>query len=89
MERAVVFFCRHLLSPIASVFGSGTSYAARTFLSRHPLLMELSPATSQSTAFAGKVTNKVEICQGKGLFLLKTVNKNERFYRFECLSIVQ
>ena len=31
-RQAVVFFCRILLSPIASTFGSGASYAARTFL---------------------------------------------------------
>ena len=30
---AVVFFCRHLLSPIASIFRSGAPYTARTFLS--------------------------------------------------------
>ena len=30
---AVVFFCHNLLSPIASIFGSGVPYAARTFLS--------------------------------------------------------
>ena len=34
--RAVVFFYRHLLSPIASIFGSGMPYAARTFLSHPP-----------------------------------------------------
>ena len=36
MEKAggaVIFFYRHLLSPIASSFGSGMLYAARTFLS--------------------------------------------------------
>lgn len=31
--KAVIFFYRHLLSPIASSFGSGMPYAARTFLS--------------------------------------------------------
>ena len=35
--RAVVFFYRHLLSPIASIFGSGMPYAARTFLSHPPV----------------------------------------------------
>ena len=30
---AVIFFCRHLLSPIASIFRSGAPYTARTFLS--------------------------------------------------------
>ena len=30
---AVVFFCHNLLSPIASIFGSGAPSAARTFLS--------------------------------------------------------
>ena len=30
---AVIFFCLHLLLPIASIFGSEVSYAARTFLS--------------------------------------------------------
>ena len=29
---AVIFFCPHLLSPIASTFRSGVPYAARTFL---------------------------------------------------------
>ena len=46
--RAVIFFYRHLLSPIASIFGSGMPYAARTFLS-HP--HEGMPATSRGTAF--------------------------------------
>ena len=46
--RAVIFFCRHLLSPIASSFGSGMPYAARTFLSHANNGM---PATSRSTAF--------------------------------------
>ena len=40
-KMAVIFFCLHLLSPIASTFGSRMPYAARTFLS-HPLQM---PAT--------------------------------------------
>lgn len=34
---AVIFFYRHLLSPIASIFGSGMPYAARTFLSHPPV----------------------------------------------------
>ncbi len=46
--RAVVFFYRHLLSPIASIFGSGMPFAARTFLF-HP--HQGMPATSRSTAF--------------------------------------
>jgi len=33
LKKAVIFFCRHLLSPIASIFGSEVLYAARTFLS--------------------------------------------------------
>ena len=33
--RAVIFFYRHLLSPIASIFGSGMLCAARTFLSSY------------------------------------------------------
>lgn len=33
LVKAVIFFYRHLLSPIASSFGSGMPYAARTFLS--------------------------------------------------------
>ena len=45
---AVIFFYRHLLSPIASSFGSGMPYAARTFLSHANNGM---PATSRSTAF--------------------------------------
>ena len=42
--RAVIFFCRRLLSPIASIFGSGMPYAARTFLS-----CRTTPATSRNT----------------------------------------
>ena len=30
--QAVIFFCQHLLSPIACIFASGALYAARTFL---------------------------------------------------------
>ena len=33
--KAVVFFCLSLPSPTASIFRSGTPYAARTFLSCH------------------------------------------------------
>ena len=44
--QAVVFFCYILLSPIASTFGSGAPYAARTFLSHHEV-----PAAGRSTAF--------------------------------------
>ena len=33
LKGAVIFFCRHLLSPIACTFASGVSCAARTFLS--------------------------------------------------------
>ena len=43
---AVILFCRHLLSPIASIFRSGAPYTARTFLS-HPE----APATDRSSAF--------------------------------------
>ncbi len=32
IREAVLFFYLHLLSPIASIFGSGAPYAARTFL---------------------------------------------------------
>ena len=54
--RAVIFFCRHLLSPIASSFGSGMPYAARTFLS-HP--HKRMPATDRSAAFGNaKVMKK-------------------------------
>ena len=53
---AVIFFCRHLLSPIASTFGSGAPYAARTFLSRD---LSEAPATNRCSAFSAcKVTNK-------------------------------
>ena len=45
--RAVVLFCRHLLSPIASTFRSGAPYAARTFLPHLAM-----PATSRSSAFS-------------------------------------
>jgi hypothetical protein len=34
-EGAVIFFYLYLLSPTASIFRSGMSYAARTFLSHH------------------------------------------------------
>ena len=54
--RAVIFFCRHLLSPIASSFGSGMPCAARTFLS-HP--HKRMPATDRSAAFGNaKVMKK-------------------------------
>ena len=54
--RAVVFFYRHLLSPIASSFGSGMPCAARTFLS-HP--HKRMPATDRSAAFGNaKVMKK-------------------------------
>ena len=47
--RAVIFFYRHLLSPIASIFGSGMPYAARTFL---PHSRQGMPATDRSAAFS-------------------------------------
>ena len=47
---AVVFFCRLLLSPIASIFGSGVPYTARTFLSR------IAPAADRSTLSGDKGT---------------------------------
>ncbi len=43
-NEAVILFCRRLLSPIASIFGSGMPYAARTFLS-----CRTTPATSRNT----------------------------------------
>ena len=46
---AVVLFCRHLLSPIASTFRSGAPYAARTFL---PCLV--APATDRNSVFGCK-----------------------------------
>ena len=55
--EAVIFFCRHLLSPIASTFGSGAPCAARTFLSRD---LSEAPATNRSSAFSG--------CKGKDIF---------------------
>ena len=52
-EVAVVLFCLHLLSPIASIFRSGAPYAARTFLS-----CQMTPATDRGSAFECKDTNK-------------------------------
>ena len=53
-KEAVIFFCRHLLSPIASTFGSGAPCAARTFLSRD---LSEAPATNRCSAFSAcKVT---------------------------------
>ena len=43
-NEAVILFCHRLLSPIASIFGSGMPYAARTFLS-----CRTTPATSRNT----------------------------------------
>ncbi|MFC2327108.1 MAG: hypothetical protein ACFNL1_07490, partial [Prevotella histicola] len=40
-KMAVILFCLHLLSPIASTFGSRMPYAARTFL----LHLKKMPAT--------------------------------------------
>ena len=55
-HEAVILFCRHLLSPIASTFRSGAPYAARTFLSRD---LSEAPATNRCSAFSAcKVTNK-------------------------------
>ena len=55
-SEAVIFFCRHLLSPIASTFRSGAPYAARTFLSRD---LSEAPATNRCSAFSAcKITNK-------------------------------
>ena len=62
-RKAVLFFCRHLLSPIASTFGSGAPYAARTFLSRD---LSEAPATNRSSAFSG--------CKGKDIFAKKSRN---------------
>ena len=45
-RKAVVFFYRHLLSPIASTFRSGVPCAARTFLS-----CLMAPATDRDSAF--------------------------------------
>ena len=55
VERAVVFFYRHLLSPTASTFRSGVSCAARTFLS-------CTPGTSgrPGQCFLGAKLRKVE-----------------------------
>ena len=44
--KAVVFFCRHILSPISSTFRSEAPYAARTFLSCRE-----APATDRNSAF--------------------------------------
>ena len=56
--KAVIFFCRHLLSPIASIFGSGMPYAARTFLP-HP--HKGMPATDRSAAFSLQRYKKLSV----------------------------
>ena len=52
---AVVLFCLILLSPTASIFGSGVSCAARTFLSYTNICV---PATSRSSVSECKGTAK-------------------------------
>ena len=51
--EAVIFFSPILQSPIAGIFTSGASYAARTFLSYSTLFVKrrLAPATDHDTAF--------------------------------------
>ena len=62
-SKAVILFCRHLLSPIASTFRSGAPYAARTFLSRD---LSEAPATNRCSAFSG--------CKGKDIFAKSSRN---------------
>ncbi len=50
LRLAVVFFCRSLLSPIASIFRSGAPCAARTFLPRH----KWTPTADRDTAFVAQ-----------------------------------
>ena len=55
LRVAVILFCHILLSPIASIFGSGASCAARTFL----LPMKASDRPEHCFLFA-KLINKIE-----------------------------
>ena len=65
--RAVVFFYRHLLSPIASIFGSGMPYAARTFLSHPPV--ENASDKPEHCFRTAKVTKKFDLTANFAKFL--------------------
>ena len=68
---AVVFFCRLLLSPIASTFGSGVPYTARTFLSRQ------APAADRSTLSGdkGSAKNRISKENAKKMFYSSRRNR--------------
>ncbi|MFC2658717.1 MAG: hypothetical protein ACFN1F_08015, partial [Segatella sp.] len=66
---AVIFFCLHLLSPIASIFGSRMPFAARTFLS-HPLQ---TPATEPGHCLI--VGTKIMENMEKAKFFLGNLSK--------------
>ena len=70
---AVIFFCRHLLSPIASIFRSGVPYAARTFLS-----YLLIPAAGPEHCFPWCKVKLNSLTQQQ--FTQKTIYKNRRQY---------
>ena len=66
-KPAVVLFCLSLLSPIASIFGSGVPYAARTFLSPH----NMGPAAGPGICFPGaKIAQNMRYRKQKRFFLL-------------------
>ncbi len=74
---AVIFFCLHLLSPTASIFGSGAPCAARTFLP-HPSVPKgfRVPATSRNTAISGaKVRISEDNAKRKLAFLFCIVER--------------
>ena len=83
---AVVFFCHHLLSPIASIFGSGAPYAARTFLScvKHQRQTVAVLSDAKVIIFVGirKQENEIiQIQQSKTMDFLNFVS----YLRFEVL----
>ena len=64
---AVILFCLTLLSPIASIFGSGVPYAARTFLSPH----HMGPAAGPGICFPdAKIAQNMRYRKQKRFFLL-------------------
>ena len=64
--RAVILFCRHLLSPIASIFRSGAPCAARTFL---PHLFGASDKPEQCFQRA-KIHKKVQTAKSQRHFYI-------------------
>ena len=58
-REAVLFFCHYLLSPAASIFGSGMSSAARTFLSQQYVLTTLAASDKPEHSFSACKSNNI------------------------------